>query len=82
MAVNIPNGHKIHQHFPFQDSPKYSQIGIFGMKINHLATLKYNNNKKQVFREKSLKYFEVGVHCHTGQGRLDHNKEANVQDGS
>jgi hypothetical protein len=27
---NIPNGHKLYQHFPFQDPPKYTQIGIFG----------------------------------------------------
>jgi hypothetical protein len=36
---NIPNGHKIYQHFPLQDTPKYTQIGIFGLKINHLVTL-------------------------------------------
>jgi hypothetical protein len=27
------------QHLPFQGSPKYTQIGIFGVKMNHLATL-------------------------------------------
>jgi hypothetical protein len=27
----------MYQHFPFQGSPKYIQIGIFGLKINHLA---------------------------------------------
>jgi hypothetical protein len=36
---NIPNGHKIYQHFPFQGPPKFTQTGIFGLKINHLATL-------------------------------------------
>jgi hypothetical protein len=36
---NIPNGHKIYQHVPFQGPPKFTQIGIFGMKTNHLATL-------------------------------------------
>jgi hypothetical protein len=35
----IPNDHKIYQHFPFQGPPKCTQIGIFGLKINHLATL-------------------------------------------
>jgi hypothetical protein len=39
MVVNIPNGHKIYQHFPFQGPPKFIQIGIFGLKINHLATV-------------------------------------------
>jgi hypothetical protein len=35
----IPNGHRIYQPFAFQGPPKFSQIGIFGMKIYHLATL-------------------------------------------
>jgi hypothetical protein len=38
MAINIPNGHKIYQHFPFQGPPKFTQMGIFGLK-NHLASL-------------------------------------------
>jgi hypothetical protein len=36
---NIPNGHKIYQHLPFQDPPKFTQFGIFGLKIYHLAAL-------------------------------------------
>jgi hypothetical protein len=39
MAVNRPNGHEIYQDFPLQDPPKFIQIGIFGLKTNHLATL-------------------------------------------
>jgi hypothetical protein len=51
-----PNGHKIdqmgvnviYQHLPLQDPPKLTQIGIFGLKICHLATLnrisKISNN--------------------------------------
>jgi hypothetical protein len=39
MYVNGPNGHKIYQHLPLQDLPKVTQIGILGLKINHLATL-------------------------------------------
>jgi hypothetical protein len=35
----IPHGQKIYQHFPFQGPPNFTQIGIFGSKINHLATL-------------------------------------------
>jgi hypothetical protein len=35
---NTRNGRKIFQHFTFRDPPKYTQIGIFGMKIYHLAT--------------------------------------------
>jgi hypothetical protein len=37
---NTPNGHKVYQHFPLQDPPKFTQIGIFGLKTNHLATLR------------------------------------------
>jgi hypothetical protein len=28
----------VYQHLPSQDRPKFTQIGIFGLKINHLAT--------------------------------------------
>jgi hypothetical protein len=27
---NSPNGHKIYQHLPLPDPPKFTQIGIFG----------------------------------------------------
>jgi hypothetical protein len=37
--LNIPNGHKIYQHFPIYGPPKFTQIRIFGLKRNHLATL-------------------------------------------
>jgi hypothetical protein len=40
---NIPNGRKIFQmaikYTKWQDLPKFTQIGIFGLKTNHLATL-------------------------------------------
>jgi hypothetical protein len=39
LLSNIPNGHKIYHHFTFQGPPKNTQIGIFGSKRNHLATL-------------------------------------------
>jgi hypothetical protein len=32
MAVKRPNIHKIDQHLPLQDLPKFIQIGIFGLK--------------------------------------------------
>jgi hypothetical protein len=35
----IPNGLEINQTFPSQGLQKYTHIGIFGMKIFHLATL-------------------------------------------
>jgi hypothetical protein len=36
---NTPNSRKIYQHFPYKGPPKYTQIGIFGTKTNHLATM-------------------------------------------
>jgi hypothetical protein len=38
MRVVFKKGHKICQHFPFQDHPKFTQNWDFGLKINHLAT--------------------------------------------
>jgi hypothetical protein len=35
----IPNGHKIYQQISTEGPPKFTQIGIFGLKTNHLATL-------------------------------------------
>jgi hypothetical protein len=29
----------MYQHFPFQGPPKFTHIGIFGLKMYHLATL-------------------------------------------
>jgi hypothetical protein len=35
----IPNGRKICQQYPLNGPSKYTQIGIFGLERNHLATL-------------------------------------------
>jgi hypothetical protein len=35
----LPNGHRVYQPFSFRGPPKFTQIGIFGLKIYHLATL-------------------------------------------
>jgi hypothetical protein len=61
----IPNGHKIYQHFPFQGPPKCIQMGIFGMKINHLATLSHWSIDGRFFSIESTsifpkRIFEVG----------------------
>jgi hypothetical protein len=37
--LNGQSVHKICQHIPLQDPPKFTQIWIFGLKTNHLATL-------------------------------------------
>jgi hypothetical protein len=58
LLQNIPNGSKIHQMaitytniFHLQDPTKFSQIGIFGLKIYHLATLGHrcSNGKPNFF---------------------------------
>jgi hypothetical protein len=36
--LNRPNGHRKYLDFPLQDPPKFTKIGIFGLKTNHLAT--------------------------------------------
>jgi hypothetical protein len=36
---NRLNVNKIHQQLPLQDLPKFTQITIFGLKINYLSTL-------------------------------------------
>jgi hypothetical protein len=36
---NIPNDRKIYQNLILQDPPKFTQIGLLGSKINHLAAL-------------------------------------------
>jgi hypothetical protein len=38
---NGPGVHKIYQHLPIADPPKFTQIWIFGLKTNHLATLSF-----------------------------------------
>jgi hypothetical protein len=39
--ANLPNSHQMDQHLPLQDTPKFTQLGIFGLKVPmyHLATL-------------------------------------------
>jgi hypothetical protein len=54
---NIPNGHKIYQHFSFQDPPKITQIGIFGLKIYHLATLPRRCAEKKLKKFSRLEMF-------------------------
>jgi hypothetical protein len=54
--VNIPNGHYVNmKHFLFQGPPKFTQIGIFGMQIYHLAT------DHRIFL-----YFSFNVHLQDG----------------
>jgi hypothetical protein len=45
MAVKYIKWPKIFQQNPLQDLQKFTQIGIFGFKIYHLATLPNTYNK-------------------------------------
>jgi hypothetical protein len=38
-TLNRPNKHKIYKHCPLQDLQKFTQTGIFVLKMYHLATL-------------------------------------------
>jgi hypothetical protein len=42
MAINL------YQYLPLQDPPKFTQIGIFGLKIYHLATLINTFSRKAI----------------------------------
>jgi hypothetical protein len=56
------NGHNIYHYFPFQGPQKSTQIGIFGLKIYHLATLgsctiaKKKAKKSNVFSVPLIEY--------------------------
>jgi hypothetical protein len=39
LLLHRSNGHELNQIDPFTDPPKFTQIGIFCLKICHLATL-------------------------------------------
>jgi hypothetical protein len=47
----------MYQDFPLQDPPKYTQIGIFGLKTNHLATLPLTPKKSWVKCYNFVKYY-------------------------
>jgi hypothetical protein len=44
----------MYQHFPLQGPPKFTQIRIFGLKINHLATLMLAVKNAEMFRGRVL----------------------------
>jgi hypothetical protein len=50
---NIPNGFKIYKHFPIYGFLKFTQIVIFNMKINLLATLVLSHALKNELRRSS-----------------------------
>jgi hypothetical protein len=39
MAIVFPKGRKMYQQFPFQGPLKFTKVGIFGLKMYHLAIL-------------------------------------------
>jgi hypothetical protein len=63
VTVNITNGHKIYQHCPFQGPPKYTQIGLFGIKISHLATMSTTlRSTKRELRRTSITRSPLKLH--------------------
>jgi hypothetical protein len=57
----IQNGHEINQHVPLQGPQKFTIIGIFGLKIYHLATLalihlKHDKRHKRLLFESEEQY--------------------------
>jgi hypothetical protein len=54
---NGPSVHKIYQHLPLQDPPKFTRLWSFGLKTNHLATLmqsKAQSNAVSVVLQKEV----------------------------
>jgi hypothetical protein len=47
---NIPNGQIIYRHFPFQGPPNLTKIGIFGIKMFHLAPLRPSHKSVTPFK--------------------------------
>jgi hypothetical protein len=45
-SLNLCNSRTIYHHFPIQGPPKHTKIGIFGMKLYHLATLHLRPNSR------------------------------------
>jgi hypothetical protein len=54
-----PNGHEIYQHLPLKYPPKFTLIGIMGLKKCHLATLVQFGHDflPQIWAKLHLKYF-------------------------
>jgi hypothetical protein len=73
MAINIPNDHKIYQHFPFQGPPKYTQIGTFSMRNaiwqSLLFSLCLGLDKIAIFPPKKRRLSHLGGWVITTQGR-------------
>jgi hypothetical protein len=77
----IPNDHKIYQHLPLKESPKLTQIGIFGLKINHLANLcerGQNYPLGRTFIINVTRFFQHELNIHLGAlhklTETEHNK--------
>jgi hypothetical protein len=58
----------MYQHFPFFGPQKVTQIGIFGLKMNHLATLHQGLSRVKFFAvilvlapEKSFHWFQICI---------------------
>jgi hypothetical protein len=59
--LNISNDCKMRKHFPFQGPPKFTQIWIFGLNTNHLATLGSRGGKHGGHSQKTWCRFNESV---------------------
>jgi hypothetical protein len=77
MAKNIPNspkihiqsGHKINQRLSLQDPPKFTQIGIFGLKIYHLATLRFWTSGPDGLAVARVYFLKLALNVRLGLGQ-------------
>jgi hypothetical protein len=73
----------MYQHFPFQGAPKYTQIGIFGLKINHLATLARTPTQKKFLASTKRRFAMLPNNCNVAkQLQVRFNSENKVQPGA
>jgi hypothetical protein len=52
--------YKIYAHLQLQDPLQFKQNGIFGLKINHLATLGYNAVPTHVSKSEIIESMKIG----------------------
>jgi hypothetical protein len=65
------NDHEIYQKFPLQGLLNYTKVGIFGMQINHLATLQQRLPPSRPESSKPLNFFaQVAIFYILGRGLL------------
>jgi hypothetical protein len=69
---DIPHGHIVYKPFRFHGPTKFSQIGIVGLKMYHLATLQAGIAGKTAFLHSPT----FGSYRDGSNTRVDHSKES------